>query len=111
MPEVRSFLGLADYYRRFVKDFSKIAAPLMKLTRKNVPFQWNDECESSFRILKQRLVSAPILALPAGRGGFVIYSDTSSIGLGCVSMQSGRVIAYGSRQLKEHEKNYATHDL
>ena len=111
VPEVRSFLGLAGYYRRFVKDFSKIAAPLTKLTRKDVPFQWDDTCESSFQILKQRLVSAPILALPEGRGGFEIYSDASGTGLGCVLMQRGMVIAYGSRQLKEHEKNYATHDL
>ncbi|XXG85952.1 hypothetical protein AAC387_Pa11g0946 [Persea americana] len=111
VPEVRSFLGLAGYYRRFVKDFSKIAAPLTKLTRKDVPFQWNDVCECSFQTLKQKLITAPILALPEGRGGFEIYSDASGVGLGCVLMQRGRVIAYGSRQLKEHEKNYATHDL
>ena len=61
VPEVRSFLGLAGYYRRFVKDFSKIAAPLTKLTRKDVPFQWNDVCECSFQTLKQKLISAPIL--------------------------------------------------
>ena len=86
---------MAGYYRRFVKDFSKIAAPLTKLTQKNIQFHWNDECESSFKILKQRLVSSPILALPEGKGGFVIYSDASGIGLGCVLMQNGRVIGYG----------------
>ncbi|RWR86324.1 reverse transcriptase [Cinnamomum micranthum f. kanehirae] len=111
VPEVRSFLGLAAYYRRFVKDFSRIAAPLTKLTRKDIPFVWNDECEYSFQTLKQRLVSALILSLPDGREGFVIYSDASALGLGCVLMQNNRVTAYVSRQLKEHEKNYATHDL
>ena len=67
VPEVWCFLGLEGYFRRLVKDFSKIAAPLTKLTRKNIPFLWNDECESSFHILKEMLISAPILALPEGR--------------------------------------------
>ena len=107
----RSSEGLAGYYRRFVKNFSKIAAPLTKLTWKDVPFQQNDTCESSFQNLKHKLILAVILALPEGRRGFEIYSNALGIGLGCVLMQRGRVIAYGSCQLKEHEKNYATHDL
>ena len=111
VTEIRSFLGLAGYYRRFVQGFSSIAAPLTKLTRKNVPFIWTDHCEESFQELKKRLTTAPILTLPSGSGGFVIYTDASNVGLGCVLMQNDKVVAYGSRQLKEHEKNYATHDL
>ena len=109
--EVRSFMGLAGYYRRFVQDFAKIATPLTKLTRKNEKFEWNEKCEKSFQELKDRLVSAPVLALPDEKGDFVIYSDASLKGLGCVLMQHGKVIAYASRQLKTHEQKYPTHDL
>ena len=103
VTEVRSFLGLAGYYRRFVENFSIIAVPLTKLTQKRVKFEWNDRCEQSFQELKQRLVSAPILVLPSGADGFVVYSDASKNGLGCVLMQNDRVIAYASRQLKPYE--------
>ena len=106
-----SFLGLAGYYRKFVEGFSKIASPLTNLTRKNVKFQWTDSCEQSFMELKQRLVSAPILASPTGSEGLVVYNDASKCGLGCVLMQNRRVIAYASHQLKDYEKNYPTHDL
>ena len=75
--KVRSFLGLAGYYRRFVKDFSKITTPLTKLTRKNQKFEWSAECENSFQELKQRLVTAPVLVLPDDQGNFVIFSDAS----------------------------------
>ena len=109
--EVRSFLGLAGYYRRFVEGFSKISNPLTQLTRKSVPFQWSDACEKSFQELKQRLVTAPILTIPTDSDGFVVYSDASKNGLGCVLMQNGKVIAYASRQLKDYEKNYPVHDL
>ncbi|RVW45589.1 Retrovirus-related Pol polyprotein from transposon 17.6 [Vitis vinifera] len=91
--------------------FSKIALPLTKLTQKGVKFEWSDDCECSFQELKNRLVSAPILTIPLGSGGFVVYSDASHQGLGCVLMQHGRVVAYTSRQLKPYEKNYPTHDL
>ena len=111
VSEVRSFLGLARYYRRFVEGFSKIASPLTQLTRKDVKFKWTDSCEGSFQELKKRLTSALVLSIPTGGGGFVIYSDASKNGLGCVLMQNGKVIAYASRQLKEYEKNYPTHDL
>ncbi|WMV32596.1 hypothetical protein MTR67_025981 [Solanum verrucosum] len=84
---------------------------MTKLTQKKAKFVWSDECEESFQTLKERLVSAPILSLPDGLAGFVVYCDASRIGLGCVLMQSGKVIAYASRQLKVHEKNYPTHDL
>jgi hypothetical protein len=109
--DIRSFLGLAGYYRRFVEGFSKLAAPLTKLTKKNEEFLWSEDCEKSFQELKHRLVTAPVLTLPSGTGGFVIYSDASHKGLGCVLMQQGKVIAYASRQLKLHERNYPTHDL
>src|SRR6516165_5176268 len=111
VTEVRSFLGLAGYYRRFVENFSTIAVPLTRLTQKRVKFEWNEDCERSFQELKQRLVSAPILTLPSGLDGFVVYSDASKNGLGCVLMQNERVIAYASRQLKPYEENYPTHDL
>ena len=84
--EVRSFLGLAGYYRRFVKDFSRIATPLTKLTRKNHKFEWNAEYEESFQELKQKFVTAPVLVLPDDKGDFVIYSDASHKGLGCMLM-------------------------
>ncbi|XXG62522.1 hypothetical protein AAC387_Pa05g0863 [Persea americana] len=84
--KIRSFLGLAGYYRRFMKGFSTIASPLTKLTRKDVPFVWNEECEKSFQELKSRLTTAPILTLPYGRGGFVFFTDASGIGLGYVLM-------------------------
>ncbi|KAA0032070.1 pol protein [Cucumis melo var. makuwa] len=86
VSEIRSFLGLAGYYR-------------------------SPACESSFQELKQKLVTAPILTVPDGSGSFVIYSDASKKGLGGVLMQQGKVVAYASRQLKSHEQNYPTHDL
>ena len=111
VPELRSFLGLARYYRRFVKGFSIIAAPLTKLLRKNVEYKWTEACQSSFEELKAKLTTAPVLASPSGTSGFVVYSDASYQGLGCVLMQHGRVIAYASRQLSPYEISYPTHDL
>jgi len=109
--EIQSFLGLAGYYRRFVEDFSRLAAPMTRLTRKGVKFVWDDSCELAFQELKSRLTSAPILVIPERGIGYTIYCDASRDGLGCVLMQDGKVVAYGSRQLKIHEKNYPTHDL
>ena len=111
VAEVRSFLGLASYYRRFVEGFSKLATPLTELTRKSLKFVWSDKCENSFQELKQRLISAPVLSLPIDGEKFVVYCDASRQGLGCVLMQAGKVIAYASRQLKEYEQRYPTHDL
>ncbi|KAA0035418.1 ty3-gypsy retrotransposon protein [Cucumis melo var. makuwa] len=111
VSEVRSFLGLAGYYRRFAENFSRIATPLTQLTRKGAPFVWSKACEDSFQNLKQKLVTAPILTVLDGSDSFVIYSDASKKGLGCVLMQQGKVVAYASRQLKSHEQNYPTHDL
>ncbi|KAL8143446.1 hypothetical protein V2J09_016478 [Rumex salicifolius] len=111
VKEVRSFLGLAGYYRRFVEGFSRIAQLLTNLLPKTKKFEWDDSCMRSFEELKKRLTTAPILILPQGTKGFSIYSDASRQGLGCVLMQHERVIAYASRQLKSHEANYPTHDL
>ncbi|KAK9110556.1 hypothetical protein Sjap_018616 [Stephania japonica] len=111
VTQIRSFLGLAGYYRRFVQDFSKIAAPMTKLIKKNAKFDWNEECEHAFNTLKQKLTTAPVLALPETGKDLVVYTDASKVGLGGVLMQEGRVIAYASRQLKVHERNYPTHDL
>ena len=105
VTEVRSFLGLAGYYRRFIEGFSKIARPLHCLTRKGVKFEWTDRCEGSFQTLKEKLT------LPEGNEGYVVYSDASHQGLGCMLIQHKRVVAYASRQLKKHELNYPTHEL
>ncbi|GKB00561.1 putative reverse transcriptase domain-containing protein [Tanacetum coccineum] len=109
--EVRQFLGLAGYYRRFIQGFSKIAKPLTKLTQKNKKYIWGKDQEMAFQLLKQKLYEAPILALPEGNDDFVVYCDASLQGLGAVLMQKEKVIAYASRQLKPHEENYTTHDL
>nr|GEZ01569.1 putative reverse transcriptase domain-containing protein [Tanacetum cinerariifolium] len=109
--KIHQFLGLAGYYRRFIEGFSKVAKPMTKLTQKKVVFEWGDKQEAAFQLLKQKLCSAPILALPEGSEDFIIYSDASNKGLGAVLMQREKVISYASRQLKIHEKNYMTHDL
>ncbi|GKA22741.1 reverse transcriptase domain-containing protein [Tanacetum coccineum] len=109
--EIRQFLGLAGYYRRFIEGFSKIAKSMTKLTQKGVKFDWGDKQEAAFQLLKQKLCSAPILALPEGSEDFIAYCDASKKGLGAVLMQREKVISYASRQLKIHEKNYTTHDL
>ena len=111
VTEVRSFLGLAGYYRRFVKGFSMIAAPMTRLLQKNVKFEWDEECQRSFDKLKAFLTEAPVLTQPICGKEYVIFSDASLNGLGCVLMQEGKVVAYASRQLKPHEKNYPTDDL
>ena len=109
--EIRSFLGLVGYYMRFIEDFSRIAAPMTRLTRKEVNFDWDDRCEEAFQELKRRLTSALILIVLDRGQGYTIYCDASRAGLGCVLMQSGRVVAYGSRQLKNHEQTYPTQDM
>ncbi|GKD62335.1 putative reverse transcriptase domain-containing protein, partial [Tanacetum coccineum] len=109
--EIRSFLGLAGYYRRFIQDFSKIGSSLTKLTRKKHVFCMGEEQEEAFVTLRKKLCEAPILFLSKGIKDMVVYSDASYSGLGCVLMQHGKVIAYASRKLKKHEENYSTHDL
>ena len=95
--EIRNFLGLVGNYRRFIEDFSRLAAPMTKLTRKEVRFEWNDRCEKAFQELKRRLTSAPILIVSERGQGYTMYCDASKAELGCVLMQSSRVVAYGSR--------------
>ena len=109
--EIRSFLGLAGYYHRFVENFSRIAMPLTKLMRKNVKFVWNDDCEAAFMELKRILTTAPVLTVPNSNKPYVVYTDASGSGLGCVLMQNGKIVAYTSHQLKPYKKNYPTHDL
>jgi hypothetical protein len=109
VSEIRSFLGLAGYYRKFIQDFSRIATPLTRLTKKGVQFVWDSRCEEAFKCLKEKLTSAPVLMIPRSDQCFVVYTDASLQGLGGVLMQ--RVIAYASRQLQIHEQNYPTHDL
>ncbi|WVZ74857.1 hypothetical protein U9M48_022981 [Paspalum notatum var. saurae] len=103
VTEIRSFLGLAGYYRRFIKDFSKIAKPMTALTQKNAKFAWSPKCEEAFGTLKKLLTTAPVLAQPDITKPFDVYCDASGSGLGCVLMQEGRVIAYASCQLRKHE--------
>ncbi|GJX21970.1 putative reverse transcriptase domain-containing protein [Tanacetum coccineum] len=95
----------------FIEGFSKIAKSMTKLTQKGIKFDWGEKEENAFQLIKQKLCSAPILALPEGSEDFVVYCDASHKGLGVVLMQREKVIAYASRQLKVHEKNYTTHDL
>nr|GFA17681.1 putative reverse transcriptase domain-containing protein [Tanacetum cinerariifolium] len=102
--EIHQFLGLAGYYRRFIEGFSKIAKPMTKLTQKKVKFEWGDKQEAAFQLLKHKLCSALILALPEGSKDFIVYCDASNKGLGAVLMQREKVISYASRQLKIHEK-------
>nr|GEY43818.1 putative reverse transcriptase domain-containing protein [Tanacetum cinerariifolium] len=109
--EIRQFLGLAGYYQRFIEGFSKIAKSMTKLTQKGIKFDWGEKEENNLQLIKQKLCSAPILALPEGNKDFVVYCDASHKGLGVLLMQREKVIAYASRQLKIHETNYTTHDL
>jgi hypothetical protein len=104
-------MGLAGYYRRFVEEFSKIAHPITSLQRKGVKFQWTLDCENSFQHLKKLLTSAPILRIADPNEDFIVCTDACKEGLGGVLSQNGFVICYESRKLKEHERNYVTHDL
>ena len=107
--EIHSFLGLAGCYRRFIKDFSILATLMTRLTQKEVKFEWNDLCEREFQELKRGLTSAPIPIVPEMGQRYIVYCDASKDGLGCILMQSGKVMAYGSLQLKNHERSYPTH--
>jgi hypothetical protein len=105
VTDVRSFLGMAGYYRRFIENFSKITKPMTELLKNNTKFEWSEACEKSFQELKKRLTTTPVLTLPDIKKDFVVYYDASKRGLGCVLMQDGKVVGYASRQLKKHEEN------
>jgi hypothetical protein len=111
VPEVRSFMGLVGYYRRFVEGFSKIENLIMELQKKNKKFVWTEKCVESFRRLKELLRTTPILKVPDMDEDFLVCTDASKEGLGGVLMQDSRVIAYILRKLRRHEENYVTHDL
>ena len=96
VTEIRIFLGLAGYYRRFIMGFSQIAIPMTKLTRKGVPFVWNAKCEETFQLLKEKLKTAPMLVIPNLTKNIQVYCDASKQGLGCVLMQEGQAVAYTS---------------
>lgn len=113
VTQIRQFLGLASYYRRFIRDFSKIAAPLNWLLRKDQKFHWTPKQQEAFETLKKHLISAPILAYPDFSREFKLYTDASSFGLGAILSQVDdnkleHVIYYGSRSLSSAEKNYTT---
>jgi hypothetical protein len=109
--QVRSFLGLAGYYRRFIPDFSKLVKPITSLLKNDTKFNWSSRCNEAFEQLKVLLTTAPVFAQPDIEKPFDVYCDASGSGLGCVLMQEGRVVAYASRQLRRHEEHYPTHDL
>ena len=116
VKEVREFLGLAGYYRRFVPNFARVAGPLHSLTRQEVPFHWTGECQQSFDRLKQLLSEPPVLAYPDFARPFTLHTDASGKGLGAVLEQEGEEgknhpVAYASRTLSKHEKNYGITDL
>ena len=116
LKQLRSFLGLASYYRRLVKNFAQVAHPLFKLTRKDTPFLWNVPCQQAFEELKRRLTSAPLLAFPNFTRGFLLETDASGVGLGAVLAQKQddntvRPVAYASRTINKHEANYGITEL
>jgi hypothetical protein len=111
VTEVRSFMGLAGYYRIFIGGFSKIAHPITSLQKKGVKFQWTLDCEIFFQHLKQLLTSAPILRIADPNEDFIVCTNACKEGLGGVLSQNVFVICYESRNLKEHERHYPTHDL
>jgi hypothetical protein len=111
VSEVRSFLGLAGYYKRFIEGFSKISNPMTELLVKDKTFEWTPRREASFQELKKRLTTTLVLTMPDMEKPFSIYFDASGQGLGCVLMQDGHVVAYASRQLRKNEEKYPTHDL
>ncbi|UYV63592.1 K02A2.6-like, partial [Cordylochernes scorpioides] len=116
VKKVRQFMGLANYYRKFVKDFSKISFPLVRLTRKNQPFIWNEEVEESFAKLKMALSTKPVLAIYNPDYPSKVYTDASKYGIGAIQTQIGpdneeHVIAYYSKTLQPHQENYSAYEM
>jgi hypothetical protein len=111
VSEVRSFLGLAGYYRRFISNFSKIAKPITELLKKGNKYVWSEACDEALKHPKKLLTTSPVLAQLDTTKLFDVYCDASGTSLGSVLMLEGRVISYSSRQLRRHEEHYPTHDL
>jgi hypothetical protein len=111
VSDIRSFMGLAGYYRRFIKGFSKIGCPITALQKKGTKFTWTQECEERFQSLKHLLTHAPMLKIVNPEADFLVCTDAYKEGLGGVLMQGGSVVCYESQKLNEHEVNYVTHDL
>ncbi|KAE8697362.1 hypothetical protein F3Y22_tig00110621pilonHSYRG00135 [Hibiscus syriacus] len=110
VTELRAFLGLANYYRRFVKGYSKIATPLTELLKKDKVWEWSMTYHNSFEKLKEAMVSEPVLALPDYTKPFVVFTDASDVAIGGVLMQEGHPVAYESRKLNETERRYSVHE-
>jgi hypothetical protein len=111
VSDIRSFMGLARYYRIFIKGFSKIGCPITALQKKGAKFTWTQECEERFQSLKHLLTHAPVLKIADPEDDFLVCTDDCKEGLGGVLMQGGSVVCYESRKLNEHEVKYVTHDL
>jgi hypothetical protein len=111
VSEVRSFLGLASYYRRFILNFSKITKPVIELLKKENKYVWSDACDEAFKYLKKLLTTSPVLAQPDTTKPFDVYCDAFGTSLGGVLVQEGQVISYSSRQLRRREEHYPTHNL
>jgi hypothetical protein len=111
VSDIRSFMGITGYYRKFIEGFSKIAYPITSLQKKGVKFIWSDKCQESFETLKHLLTTTPILKIENPYKDFVVCTDACIEGLRGVLIQDNHVISYESRKLKEHEKHYVTHDL
>jgi hypothetical protein len=104
---VCSFVGLANYFRRFLQGYSKIVVPLTNLTRKDKRWEWTSECQEAFEKVKHALTNAPVLAPPELEKPFELVSDASGVGLGAVLLQDGRLMAFESRKLLPAEQNYS----
>lgn len=111
VSEFGSFMGLMRYYRKFVQWFSQIVSPITSLQRKGMRFEWTEKCEQTFQLHEERFTTTPVLTIPNPNGRFIVIIDASRDGLGVVLIQDKHVVAYESRKLKQHEVNYAPHDL
>jgi reverse transcriptase-like protein len=114
LKDIQSFLGLCNYYRRFIQDYSKIAAPLTDLTHKDTPFTWTTTTQEAFEQLKHRMATTPVLCIPDPALPFTVTTDASDFAVGAVLSQDqgngAQPVAFTSRKMNEHERNYATHE-
>ena len=114
LKEMQSFLGLCNYYRRFIEGYSKIAAPLTDLTHKDTPFTWTSQAMEAFEDLKNRMITAPVLCIPDPKLPFTVTTDASDFAVGAVLMQDQgqgpQPVAFTSQKMNSHERNYAAHE-